>query len=198
MKTFSLSDGVPDGCLAQAAAIYWEAFRGKLGPVLGPDERALCFIESELQTQFAVSAVSSDGLLLGVAGFKTVEGSFVGGNYRSLHASYGLFGAPWRALLLSLLERDVEPDILLMDGIAVSPDARGLGVGTALLSALKEKTEALGLSSLRLDVIDSNPRARALYEREGFVAGETLNVGVLRHVFGFKNATKLVWTAPGN
>ena len=38
----------------------------------------------------------------------------------------------------------------------------------------------------------SNPRARALYEREGFIAGETETLGPLRYIFGFDSSTKML------
>jgi ribosomal protein S18 acetylase RimI-like enzyme len=78
-----------------------------------------------------------------------------------------------------------------MDGIAVDAAARGQGLGTALLTALKTRAAALGKATIRLDVIDTNPRARALYEREGFVAGQTEHLGPLRALFGFSAATTM-------
>ncbi len=111
-----------------------------------------------------------------------------------LCATHGAIGGLWRGCTLSLLERPLQPDTLLMDGIFVSETARGLGIGSALLSAIKEKAAALGYAKVRLDVIDTNPRARALYERRGFIAEETSTIGPLRHVFGFRKATTMVYT----
>ena len=48
-----------------------------------------------------------------------------------------------------------------------------------------------GLSRVRLDVIDTNPRARALYERNGFQAIETDEFGPFEHLFGFSSATRM-------
>ena len=81
-----------------------------------------------------------------------------------------------------------------MDGIAVHGDARGKGVGTALLEAIFDKARELDLTSVRLDVIDANPRARTLYERRGFVAGKEQSTGLFRHVFGFSNYTEMIKT----
>jgi GNAT superfamily N-acetyltransferase len=51
--------------------------------------------------------------------------------------------------------------------IGVRPDARGRGVGTALLARLLARAEARGHHALSSSVADGN-RARALYERAGF------------------------------
>jgi len=174
------------------AALYWEAFGAKLGVVMGPKAKGLQFIDRMLDPTHAICAVSEDGVLLGVAGFKTSKGALVGGDFSDLRAVYGALGASWRALLLHVLERDVENTRFLMDGIFVAPAARGRGVGTALLDAICAEARTRGYSEVRLDVIDSNPRARALYERCGFVAGKTSDLGPLRHVFGFRTATMMV------
>ncbi len=172
------------------AELFWQAFKGKLRYILGPDARARAFISDVLDPTYAISAYRG-GELLGVAGYKTADGALVGGKYKDLARSYGHFGALWRLGFLSVLERDVEPGELCMDGIFVSPTARGQGVGTLLLTAVCEKAKALGNSSVRLDVIDTNPRARALYARFGFEPVETTHMGPLRHVFGFRTAERM-------
>jgi ribosomal protein S18 acetylase RimI-like enzyme len=101
-------------------------------------------------------------------------------------------GALWRAGALWLLSREVDNDRFLLDGLCVDPAARGTGVGTALLVAITEEARARGYRGVRLDVVDTNPRARALYEREGFVALRTVEMGPLRHLFGFARSTTMI------
>jgi ribosomal protein S18 acetylase RimI-like enzyme len=52
--------------------------------------------------------------------------------------------------------------------MAVVPACRGQGIGTALLTALKERARAHGFHALSLSVGSTNPALR-LYERLGFV-----------------------------
>lgn len=177
---------------ARVARLYWQAFGGKLGRVMGPDARALRFVEQVLSPSHALCARNGAGRLLGVAGFKTPAGALVGGGYPELRRVYGRWGALWRGTLLGLLERDVDNDRFLVDGIFVAEEARGLGVGTALLRAVTQEARKRGYDEVRLDVIDSNPRARALYEREGFRAVGEARMGLLRLVFGFARATTMV------
>jgi putative acetyltransferase len=55
-------------------------------------------------------------------------------------------------------------------GMAVHPDFQGRGVGHALMGAITEHADQwLGLTRLELQVYVGNDRARALYERHGFV-----------------------------
>lgn len=50
----------------------------------------------------------------------------------------------------------------------VSPDARGLGVASALLTAVESRAAALGVSTLRLETGLPQAAAIALYEKHGF------------------------------
>lgn len=188
----AILQGLPDPLRAKAAELYWEAFGGKLGRVMGPKAKAVRFLEKALRSDHAISALSEDGELLGLVGFKSANGSLAGGQFTDFQAVYGYFGAMWRGALLSLLERDVENQRFLLDGICVAAEARGQGVGTLLLEAICHEARLRNFSAVRLDVIDTNPRARALYERFGFVVIAKERVGPLRYVFGFTASATMV------
>ena len=53
--------------------------------------------------------------------------------------------------------------------VAVATDARRSGIGTLVLADLIEAARGQGLEGLSLSVEDGNTRARALYEKAGFV-----------------------------
>lgn len=188
----TIAKGLPASQRPQAAALYWEAFGGKLGTVLGPENRALDFIAATLRPDHCFTATDPEGRLLGIAGFKSPEGAFVGGSSVEMRAVYGRIGAAWRGAALWMLSHEVDNHRFLVDGIAVTRAARGRGIGTALLQALCDEGRARGYGSIRLEVIDGNWRARALYERQGFMPVQTEKLGLLRHVFGFSAATTMV------
>lgn len=177
---------------ADAARLYWEAFGGKLGRVLGPDDRAMAFFHRVIRADHCLTALDDAGTLIGLAGFKTPNGSFAGGGWGDMTAVYGAWGGRWRGGVLWALNRDLDNDRFLVDGICVARGQRGRGVGTMLLAALCAEAIKRGYPSIRLDVIDANWRARALYERQGFVATHTESIGPLRHLFGFASSTTMV------
>lgn len=189
-----MKPGVSDAARKDAVTLFWTAFKGKLLPVMKPESSAIAFFNQVIDPNFAISAVGDDGVLLGIAGFKTARGSFMGGDLKDLASVYGWIGGTWRGVILSLLERPLQANTLLMDGIFVAPNARGRGIGTALLSAIKDKAETLGCDEVRLDVIDTNPRARHLYERQGFAAQDTTDIWLFRHIFGFRRSTTMIHT----
>lgn len=187
----TLQFGLPGGQRRAAAELYWQAFGGKLGRVLGPDAAALTYLERVIREDHALVALQ-DGRLVGLAGFKTTEGSFAGGTVDDLRAVYGRTGAMWRGALLRLLGRDVDNARFLMDGLCVAREARGHGIGSRLVEAICAEAHRRGFAEVRLDVVDTNWRAKALYERLGFaVAGEE-RIGPLRHIFGFHSATMMI------
>lgn len=189
---FEIRKGLSKGHRGEAVELYWEAFGPKLNRLMRPEAKALDFLRDVVTPSHALSAVAADGSLLGVAGFKTAEGAFIGGRFADLARHYGWIGAAWRGPLLDLLERDLEADTLLMDGICVAQHARGAGVGSALLDAVCDEALSRDLACVRLDVIDENPRAKALYLRKGFVEAGTTHLGPLRFLFGFRAATTMV------
>lgn len=58
---------------------------------------------------------------------------------------------------------------VLIDEIYLAPAARGRGLGSTLLSAACDWARERGAEVVRLEVNRHNPRARALYERHGFL-----------------------------
>ncbi len=190
-----IQKGFPPSLRRSTAELYFAAFEGKIGGILGRTGKGTAFVELVVDPTHAICAIDDNGTkLLGLAGFKTASGAMVGGELSDLAKIYGWFGALWRGLILSVLERDLEDHVLLMDGIAVADGERGKGIGTKLLYAIFAEAEKLGKTEIRLDVIDTNPKARALYERLGFVATGKEALGPLKYVFGFSMATKMVKT----
>ncbi len=188
-----IAKGFTDAERPRIAALYWQAFGPKLGLVLGPRDRALVYIARVLSPDHAFCARDAKGDPLGVAGFKTHSGALLGGGFQDIVQVYGPVGAVWRVALLSALERDVENRRFVMDGIFVDPAARGRGIGSSLIETIAREAVSRGYAEVRLDVIDANARARALYERRGFHSVGRRGTGlVLRHVFGFEAATTMV------
>lgn len=179
-----------------AARIYWDAFGPKLGRVLGPEPLALAYIARAIRADHCLTALTAGGALVGLVGFQTATGCFAGGCRADLRAVYGRWGGAWRGMVLRLLGGSFDPDRLLIDGICVARDHRDQGHGTRLLHALYAEARARGYTSVRLEVVETNLRARALYAREGFVATGTETLGLLRHVFGFRTTISMVRVLP--
>ncbi|MEV7014030.1 GNAT family N-acetyltransferase [Streptosporangium sp. NPDC051022] len=188
--TVEIRRALPSGAGRRAAELYWEAFGRKLGAALGPPEKGVAFIAAHLNPDRAVVALA-DGRLIGLAGYRHAGRALTGGSPADVLRAYGwLTGLP-RLAVLALLERGETPGELVMDGIAVDPAFRGSGVGGLLLEEVVAVAAGLGCRRVRLDVVDTNPRARALYERRGFVAVRTERTPCLREPMGFGSVTRM-------
>lgn len=190
--TVRIISGLPEELRGDAAQLYLEAFAAKLGPILGRGERAKAFLSATLRPENVLVALDQQGRLLGLAGFHGETGGFIGGNLSDMQAVYGRFSGLWRGLLLSIFEREQVAGEFLMDGVVVSPEARGQGVGGALIEAIAELAKSSGAAFVRLDVVDTNPRARALYERRQFTVTKESGSALFRPFFGFSRSATMI------
>ncbi len=191
MDAIQIVCGLPETQRHAAANLYYEAFRRKLTPILGDAQTCIAILEASFTPQYALAALSGDRLV-GIAGLHDHSGQLVNVGFAQIRAHYGLVSASARALLGALLLRPVRAGELLMDGIAVDAGWRGKGVGSRLLAAVFAYAQENGFRTVRLDVVDTNPDARRLYERQGFVAQVTHRYGWLTRWLGFTGSTTMI------
>ena len=185
------SIGLNEGQLKAAAQLYDEAFGKKFAVAIKSRQDRLKLYESAFVGRFAISA-SVEAKLVGLAGFHTPDGSLTGGIGASvLLTQLGVIRGLRAIAIFSLYERKPKPGQLLMDGIAVHKDYRGHGIGSQLLRNLLNYARQNGFAAIRLDVIDTNPGARRLYERRGFIPVRTEKFPFLRWLLGFGGSTSM-------
>lgn len=173
-----------------ATRIYCEALIQKLRPFFGTADAAAEFLAPHLRHDRGVSAVI-DGRLVGIAGYRLDGHGLFEPKWRHFRERFSLMGTAIRVAGLALLDKEEDEDVLSMDGIAVGQGARGAGVGSALLAEIVAMARRAGKRAVRLDVVDTNPRAKALYLRCGFVEEGRRRLDLLRPVFGFASVTTM-------
>ena len=190
-RPVSYTIGLAPSQFASAARLYDEAFGSKFARAIGSRSDRLTLFESTFAGEFAVAAhVGSE--LVGLAGFHTPAGSLTGRiDVRVLLTRLGLLRGLRAIAVFGLYDRKPKPGELLMDGIAVDETYRGQRVGSGLLTRLVDYARGNGFETIRLDVIDTNPGARRLYERRGFVPVRTERFPVLRGILGFGASTTM-------
>jgi len=168
-----IEHGLPDELRDQAVEIFEDAFGEKMRMVVRDTDSRKEFMRRAYVAGNCVIARRGD-TLLGLAGLSTkgqpYEGGLMGStwDFRPYRDTLGWLGALWAVWGNRLADHRPKSDEIYVDGIAVAPQARGLGVGSRLLDEITSIARASGKRFVRLDVIDRNPRAQALYERLGF------------------------------
>jgi len=77
-----------------------------------------------------------------------------------------------------------DPHQIYIDYLATSPDHRSKGIGSKLISFVRDD---LGYRNIELEVFSKNPRAIRFYEREGFrVVGSKRDFMVRMQGFGYR------------
>lgn len=154
-------------------------------------------LEHAFLPEYLITALQ-DGELVGLAGFYGKEGSLTGGmlggrgmSWAELRKALSVLGTLRAMFALALYTRTPQKGELLIDGIAVRADRQGRGIGGQLLEHLISYALEQGYRHIRLDVIDTNPGARRLYERKGFTATKTKHFGFLRPILGFSAVTTM-------
>ena len=184
--------GLPETLRGQAAVLYDEAFRKKFAPIVTDRDQRISILTDSICPAFAIVALDA-GRLAGLVGFYEGDRSFTsGGTAKGLIKRLGWLRGLRAAILFSLFHKKPSEGVLRMDGIIVDPTLRGKGIGSELLDLLTKYALDHGWKQIRLDVVDTNPKARHLYERKGFVAVHTYPHPYLTRLMGFGASTMMV------
>lgn len=173
------------------AELYDDAFGSKFRLAIPHRKKRILVLSNSFQPEYSFIAYRDDKIV-GLSGFNVTAGSLTGGiDAKELLKSLGLFRGLLACAVFSLFERHPKKRELVMDGIAVISECRGQGIGSLLLDQIITYAKNSKLESVRLDVIDTNPRARKLYESKGFIAVKTENYPYLKWLIGFSGSTTM-------
>ena len=182
--TLTIQIGLPLSQLWDAGQIFFEAFKRKKQPFLGSYEQILSVFSQVIHPEQALIGLEL-GRLLGIAGLQHRQQPFFDPTWRIFVRTYGWFQALIRYPIARMMNHPAAANELFIDFIAVHPAARGKGVGSQLLEATLCFAREQGYQSVGLDVINTNQRARALYERFGFVVTKKHAYPYLQKSLGF-------------
>ena len=185
--------GVPKNQLVRVAKILYESFEDKFGNIFGDKNKFIIFISSCLRNDRTLVAFK-DGLAVGFAGLEYDGKSFININFTQNLKTFGL-GALRIAFLggIFLFNRAAENEILL-DSLAVSTNERGKGIGSKLIHSVIDHARSHGFYQIRLEVIETNQKARRLYERFGFEEFKIQKVPFpFNKLLGFGSVTEMIY-----
>ncbi len=177
-------DHLPEEYTLHAARLYVDALGNELRPILGASERAHHVLARNISPDRCLTAFWK-GRLVGVLGVQADGRGFWEPSIQSMISEYGLLGGVFRFGGVCILHHKTEPGEWCVDGIAVEEEMRGRGVGTGLLRFIEETAAAKGARKITLEVTDANERAKALYDRRGFIETARQSLWPFNLIFSF-------------
>ncbi len=190
-EAIEIRSGMPEEFRREVAEIVYEAFQRKFVLIIGSPEQGAAILEKGIDPAMAIVAVSQ-GRPVGVAGLQYDGRNFITPQRSEFVRQFGALSGTARFVMFKLFVQAYYQTDMYIDILAVSPAMRGKGVGTRLLEAVFQIAGEKGFKSVSLEVVDTNPGARRLYERMGFVARRTYPYPYLRGIAGFSASIKMV------
>ncbi|UHA73435.1 GNAT family N-acetyltransferase [Paenibacillus sp. 481] len=175
----------------EAAGIYYEAFKVKLNNLwlfTDKPQLAIAFLSRTMTIEKGFYAIK-EGRVIGMVGLQKDAEPYIRVTLDSFVKTFGWFGAVWRYASYKIYDyfnSSPKENELRIDSISVASEARGLGVGSKLLNKVMQVASETGKKNVVLEVIDTNPQARKLYERIGFVCTGTKTFGATTARAGFR------------
>ena len=180
---------------ADATRLYASAFGSKFVKILGSQQEIIDLFVNGINENRGISALSSDNELLGIAGFNLNGKSLINIGFGDFVKQYGLIKGTIKMLMIVFIfdRKSDGKNQLLMDGIVVKEGNRGKGIGKQLFQKLEQYSKENNITSIKLDVIDENPKAKKLYEKIGFVSQKYQKVPqIIYNLVGVSGATTMV------
>ena len=183
--------GIAEKYMTQAAEIYYDAFRVKLASLKGSRERVVALLAKIFNPQQGIVAIQ-EGQCVGLAGLH-----FDGQYFTKIKASVFVEGLGWFYGLMGFMafhafEPKIAKDEMRIECLAVAPDTRGQGIGTLLLKNVDELARSKVFSAVRLEVVDTNPNAQRLYERQSFQVTRTQHYPLFRNLAGYSAVNTMI------
>lgn len=177
----------------KVAELYEIAFGFKFETAISDKKLRIKVLSECFNPEFSYVAMV-DNKIVGIAGFQTNKGALTGGmDLNGLIKYLGFLKGVWAGLIFSLFERKPKDKQLVLDGIVVDEKYRGCGFGSKLLDAVINHAKKNNYNSVRLDVIDSNPRAKKLYLTKGFIEIQADSFPYLKWLIGFSGSSTMIY-----
>ncbi|WP_336757900.1 GNAT family N-acetyltransferase [Paenibacillus sp. USHLN196] len=174
----------------QVAHLFYEAFPLKVKHLwfyAKTKEQAVKLLSQSIQFEQGIYALRNEEVV-GFLGYNIGKRAFTPANYRAFRNVYSPFEATWRFLCYAFYLKFhlYQEDVLHIDPIVVSEEARGHGIGKLLLRKVEQLAMNQHMTKINLEVVDTNPSAQKLYKHFGYRIQKELKSAPVTVKAGFK------------
>ena len=168
----------------QVSSLYFQAFPAKFSAIwvfTKDEEKAVSLLTQSINFSSGLYAISNKKVL-GFIGLETGNNYYTNFKLKAFTHTFGIIQGTLRHIgyhIYRIFHGKTPNNSLHIDPIAVSSEARGMGIGTKLFKATFKYAQILKKESIILEVVDTNPRAQNLYEKLGFTVKREENTRLL-------------------
>lgn len=151
----------------QAIEIFYLAFKKKLRALIKSKEKTIAIYKKSINYDRVLYALK-DEKVVGIVGLHYDNKNFAKIRYEEVRKHFNFFSGYFIYLFYKIATPKIKDDVLRIDSIAVGEDFRGRGVGSMLIDEVLKFAKKKKFKEVILEVVDTNPRAKKLYENIGF------------------------------
>jgi ribosomal protein S18 acetylase RimI-like enzyme len=170
----------------RAVEIIYDAFEQKIRALIKSKEKALAIYNKSLKNDQVFYALLN-GNVVGLIGLQYENKTFLEFKYRDLRKYFNPLQSYFIYKIYKLTSPKIKEDVLRIDSIAVDKSFRSLGIGTQLIRKVFEFAGNKSFKEVILEVINTNPKAKVLYERMGFKEKKIVRYYFLTRSAGFSS-----------
>ena len=181
-----IADSINKNQRISAIEILYYAFEQKIRALIKSKEKTLAIYNKSLKNDQVFYALL-DGNVVGLIGLQYKNKTFLEFKYRDLRKYFNPLRSYFIYRIYKLTSPKIKDDVLRIDSIAVDKSFRSMGIGTQLINKVFEFAKNKGFKEVVLEVINTNPKAKELYERIGFKEKKIVRYYFLTRSAGFSS-----------
>ncbi len=192
--SFYLRWGLSEELRLPAAKLIYDTFERKFRYLLSPRDKGISLIANSINPDYGLVVLQNDELV-GIGGAKDIKGELIQVGLNTWLRTYHI--RVFQIMVVSGLFwfRRVQPNVLWVDNLSVVASAQGQGIGTKMIQEFIRYGRERGYRTLKLEVINANMRAKALYEHIGFEITEYTAVPLpWSHLLGFTGFYRMTYS----
>ena len=181
-----IADSINKNQRIRTIEILYYAFEQKIRALIKSKEKALAIYNKSLKNDQVFYALL-DGNVVGFIGMHYENKTFLEFKYRNLRKYFNPLQSYFIYRIYKLTSPKIKDDVLRIASIAVDKSVRSLGIGTQLINKVFGFAKNKGFKEVILEVVNTNPKAKALYERIGFKEKKIVRYYFLTRSAGFSS-----------
>ena len=189
--SIQIQPGITKNQRLAIAKIFYQSFKEKLTIIFGEPKKASKLIARLIHEDRILVAIK-EGKPVGFVGLHYQGKNFLKFNLTKITKIYGL--ATIRVLiyfLITILD-ELQPNQLHLEVLAVAEEQRSKGIGTKLLKSTIDFAKLKKIPQIKLEVINTNPKAKKLYKKIGFKKTKDRKIPYPFHILtGFSTITEM-------